>query len=64
MTPTLATENFCLEVGFDAPPVPIQQDQHNMQMIQSTVLFIPILKTDSWLHDTDNHKNFGPDLFF
>jgi len=32
MTPTLVTENFCLGVGFD-PPVPIQQDQHNVQMI-------------------------------
>ena len=37
MTPTLVTENFCLRVsgvGFDPPPpVPIQQGQHNVQMI-------------------------------
>jgi len=38
MTPTLVTENFCLRVsgvGFDPtpPPVPIQQDQHNVQML-------------------------------
>ena len=31
MTPTLVTENFWLGVSFD-PPVPIQQDQHNVQM--------------------------------
>ena len=31
--PTLVTENFCLGVGFDPSSVPIQQDQHNVQMI-------------------------------
>ena len=46
MTPTLVTENFCLGCRLRPPslPVPIQQDQHNVQMISKyTVLFIPIL---------------------
>ena len=40
MTPTLVTEFFLFGggVGFD-PPVPIQQDQHNVQMILKYGIF-------------------------
>ena len=31
MTPTLVTKTFCLGGRFRPPPVPIQQDQHNVQ---------------------------------
>jgi len=33
MTATLVKENFCLGGRLRPPPVPIQQDQHNVQMI-------------------------------
>ena len=111
---TLQQRSIC-RGGGGSPPVPIQQDQHNVQMIskystfhsnfekksllhlvarneavgwliKDSSCFIPFLicftlrlcfsnnvcsqtpggpgtrGTDSWLHDTDSHKNFGPDL--
>ena len=62
MTPTLVTEIFCLGVGFDPPHSRSRTNNIMCRRYQSKVIFIQILKTDSWLHDTDNHKNSGPDL--
>jgi len=42
--PKLVAENVSLGVGFD-PPVPIQQDQHNVQMISKYGTFQSILRS-------------------